>query len=733
MVSKIKSLLRRYIPESVRTFLLVRRVILNGSLLEYALVFAAFLIFTILLTNLVAFSAGSQLFVSGPGDGTAGFLWLNYVDRSLSVILSSTDFVNYPYGEQLGSASFITYSTLWLPMRVLSFIFGPVISLNLVTFAGFILSGMSMYWLVKKLTNSVWIALFAGYAVAFTPYALVKSSAHLAYIFSVVFVLIIGAFIGVWKRPTILRAVIFAAAIAGAFYTDGYYVLLASVLVFCLCAGGVVHGILSRFSLKDFWKRIKYLLVSVAALAVFLTPIAIVQLTQGDQIRGNLASARSDIVNEMNAYRAWPIDFVLPPATNPILEDNEDFIELNQVRNSRSNHSENSNYMGVFILLLIGVGGALLAVALWRWIRGKTAASSHEAKNFLLIGSIGAVTLSVMLAFMLSPYVTILGMTFYLPGQLFLDYDISYWRVMSRFYVPLHVMAVLFAAITLALVLKKANFTKSSGALKKTGIAVVLVVWLITGLEYATTINRPSFDFNRLPAAYTWLRDQADIDVIAELPLVDPLDPRTADYVTAQIFHGKKLINMKEPAEGRTNNTTGSYDNPETANYILSRGAQAVVLHEKSCDISLDWASLVHESQSYLPEKRMCIFKVNSDTQFDNAFAVYESGVVVGARYPKTDEITLNGQPLTVSLTDSSFVKAYDGGVDLTVNVSCGTAPSWAVVQASQTVAVGQGNQITARLNGAEPATITIDRDAQDATGACALVRSEAVDNRAIR
>lgn len=720
MLQKVKESLRKIIPIEVKQFLLKKRVFLNGSIAEYIGVATLFTLITVVITNFIITSFDSSIFVDSAGDGTAGFLWLNYVDRGLSLILSPTDYVNYPYGETLGSASFITYSTLWVPLRIFSFLFGPIVALNLVTFGGYILSALAGYWLVKKLTGSVWIALFAGYAIAFSPYAVIKSSGHLAYIFSVVFVLIVAGFIGVWKRPTVLRAILFALAIAAAIYTDGYYILLSAVLVGALCLGGLLSGFILRYSLKDFLLRVKFLFLSLGALLVLLIPIGYVQLTQGSDIQGELSSARSNIVNEMNEYRAWPIDFVLPPISNPILDDNEDFVELNEYRNTRSNHSENSNYLGVFVVLFSGIGFVAFAIFIIRSARKKLVLSPKNT-NFVLVASIAVVATPLFLAFMLSPSVTVLGTTFYLPGQLLLDHGISYWRVMSRFYIPLHVVVVLFAAVSFALLLNR--LTRKKGIYKKIGIVAILLVWVFTGLEYATTANRPSFNINQLPSGYTWLRDQTDINVIVEAPLVDPLDHRTARYVTAQIHHGKKLINTKEPKAGRANNVLGSLNNPEAVDYIIGRGAQAVITHVPKCEV-FEWATLVHESPSYEEGERMCIYKIKDGMQSDTAFLVYEDGIWAGPRSEGSSKTNILDDVIDMNITNATLEQRYEGMVDLSMEISCAAPYQWTLTQDATVVSSGVGGQIAAELDGSKPVALTLYIDAPQSALSCTIDRS---------
>lgn len=683
--------------------LLKRRILLSGTMFEYLLVLAFFVGLTFIYTNFIVFNISTELFIDGAGDGTAGFMWLNYVDRGLSPFLVSTDFVNYPFGEALGSASFITYSALWLPLRFFSFIFDPVTGLNIVTFSGYISAAMSTYWLVKRLTNSIWVSLFAGFAVTFTPYALYKSSGHLAYIFSVVFVLVTAGFIGLWRRPTWQRAILLSLALALAFYTDGYFLLLASVLSFCALTGGFLYAIIVKFHLPDYLVRLKYFGLSLSALLILLVPLAYVQLTRGDEIKDGLAGVRTNIVNEMNEYRAWPIDFLLPPKSNPFLQSNSAFLELNDHRNERSNPSENTNYIGYVFIALCFVGLLLFATCL---VNEKYRKSVQlRSPHFILVASIALISIPVMIAFMLSPSVNILGHVVPMPGQLLLDLNIGYWRVLSRFYIPLHVIVVLFSCVVLALVIKRIELVKSISFknVKLAGVVVVIPLCLMTAAEYATTIGRPSFDMKKMPSGYSWMAQQENIKVVAELPFVDPLDLRMARYATAQIIHGKKLVNIKESSDARMNNVTGTIDNPESINYILQRGVDTVVLHSKVCDSVYSWGRLIHETESFDPTDRLCIYRVSSDQQSDGAFVVYRNGILKAPQYMDASRTVVSDSMINFEIKDRSLKTPYNGDTEIRMNLICSgpqyQVGEWSIVRSGTKVAEGVINDGRATIS----------------------------------
>jgi len=636
------------------------RHFLRGSYFEYSIILLGFITLAAIYTDFIAFDIHSRLFIDGPGDGTSGFLWLNFAHPGPSPFLGFTDFTNYPYGEKMGGATFITYMALWIPLRLLSTVFGPVAGINLITLWGFIAAGLGGYWLLKRLTGSAIIALFAGFAIAFVPYSLGKSTVHLAYIFSIVFILIVAAFIALWMKPTKLRAIIFAASIALAFYTDGYYILLASSLVVGLVMAGALHAILLKVEWKQYLPRIKMLLLSLLALVIFMIPIAYVQLTQSSQINKTLDDSRGEIADEIKTYRANVIDFIIPSPGNPILTALDSSQTILGYKYQHSNPSESNNYIGMIIILLCVIGFTLIGI----WVVARKYSSLSQLNrgilsSYVLVGLITSVTVPLFLAFMFSPEVYVLGHTVPLPGRFLIDRDIALWRVMSRFFVPLHVVMVIFAAYTLWIILKSSRSIQLRTKYKNSLITVIVVsLTLLTALEYWTTVNRPSFDFKNEPAAYQWLSRQNDISVVAELPMVDPSKLEIAYYTTAQILHKKKLVNIKEATNRETTNTLGSVDNPETLNFVYNRGAQAVILHGENCN-AVPWGFVLFDDIT----NKICIYKINKPITSDELYIKFEKGFSYTISRPKLDSstTTIMKSDMVFSVVDPGFKRANAG------------------------------------------------------------------------
>lgn len=655
-----RTAMKRLSIAGLRTWLHRHRSIL----IEYGIVFAIYSVVTVVLTNFVLLNISHQVFSGGSGDATAGFLWLNYADHSLSPLLTHTDKVNYPYGEDLGGPTFVTYLVLWLPLRLLSYIFGPVAGLNLMMYLGFMLAAMSGYWFVKRLTHSRAVAFFGGYAIAFVPYNIYKSASHLAYLYCFVFVLLFAAFYNFWRRPSRMSAVMLAASYALAIYTDGYYLLIASVTMAIFVLTGLFVTYFQKSERRLLKQRTKAFILSAILMVIALLPIAFVQFSQGAKVKEILMSSRpSDPASEMRAYRARIADFLLPSRAHPVFSQDNGFEAVAAYEELRSTPSERMNYIGYTILAPLVAGAVIVGSYLVRKKRSSLARAPAEMRGAILFfGALVVIATPIYLSFMFSPAGEIKGHTILLPGQIMADLGIGFWRVLARFFIPMHVLYVICACLVIAFVIRSIGTSRRRRTMALVALASLTLLMVF---EYLTLYNRPSFSLDNLPRGYSWLSSQKDINTIAELPMVDALDGKTGFYATAQLVHGKKLVNMKEPSKGRLNNAIGTITNPESINIAYERGAQAIVTHDVACMQQVAWGRLVYDETKDNPNEQLCIYRLLRPVATDDYFVRFGKGFDYTAVREKPYEsfIKLGSEQATFDITDDSLVKSAKGQV----------------------------------------------------------------------
>lgn len=671
-------------------FLQTQRPILNGTIGEYLIVFLAYFIIIIPLTAFVLFHISTQIF-STPGDATAGFLWLNDINHTIDPFISFTSLTNYPFGEAAGGITLVSYLAYWFPMRILSFIFNPIAALNIVMFFGYSSAAMMMYWLVKRLTGRRSIAFFAGYAVAFVPYAMMKSVEHFSYIFSGVFSGLIAVFLAFWQRPDIKKGVVFACFLALACYTDGYFILMAVLLVTGMLVAGFVYTIIWREHKELIIKRLVGVGIALISFIILISPLLVIQMTQGSHVTESLGANRSAIGRELQIYKSKIADFVLPPQDNILVRNNAELLNLHNQNNKRSNYSENNNYISPLLYALCVVG---LLLAIHRvFTRRKSKLifmSDSKWRMVTLVIFLCVITCPLLLSFMFSPGVTIHGIYIALPGQYLIDHNIALWRVMSRLFVVFNVLIVLASALSLWMIATK--FTQYKEVFSKYALVGVGVCLAIIIISYTCYFSARPFDFStKLPQTYYWLQRQSSIKSIAELPVVDSLDMYTSDYATAQIVHGKATMNLKGAGDSRINNTLGSLQNPELINLIQDRGVDAVLVRSmKACE-AVSWGSLkYHEAILYFSKTtrtttrtNLCTYFVTPTATSDPVFVRFSQGFVPSPNAIDQSNIVLgDGGEGKLMFTRDDFETAYKGTVRLTaiLHNSQNSGDSWQLI-----------------------------------------------------
>lgn len=667
-----KNKISNSLAESVGAY----RKVLRGSLGEYLVVFALYLFCMLLITKGALLHMSSQLF-TGVGDGTAGFLWLNATDHTLNPFISHYSSTNFPYGESTTGLTLMSYIAYWFPMRILSALFNPFIALNVVMYAGYSLAAMSMYLVVKRVTGSRSVSFIAGFAAAFVPYALIKSAGHMSYIFGGIFTLIIGAFLAFWPRPTIKKAALLGLLMGVSLYFDGYFMLIAIVLSVALVLSGLAYSFFTRGWALAWSKILRLSLVAVGVFSLLAAPIIITGLVASRQISSSLASNRSPIANEMKAYSAAKLDFVVPQANSLLWGNNKKIQALIQEKNQRSNGSENTNYISP-VLYVISIVGAVLLIHRLLWPRcSKLLLSKGEVQTVSLVGLVSLFAAILSLSIMFSPEIVVFGVRIPMPGQLLIDFNISYWRVPSRLFVLYNIAIVLWATVSTWLILCRLENARCGAVRKIVPVLVVCGLLTFVVLDYATIFKSRPLNMNKFPSALYWLRDKKDIDVVAFLPLTDPLDMRTGYYATAQIIHEKNVVNFKNPSSSRLNNALGSAGNGEVLNLLRLRGVDVVLFQStnSSCEnnkigttvAESDMTVYDMEKQISVPGK-LCILELaKTDQEVDWAFVVYNTDdFSPSPNAPDQSDTAFRGGIGRISLTKDDLSSRIDGRVSLT-------------------------------------------------------------------
>lgn len=541
------------------------------------------LIATVLIFSFSWFFMGSGItscetstpaFGSDTSGGIAWFQWASGNDLGWNYTTQS----NFPVGEQLDRPQAITAEAFSTIYKILATLTSPICGINLMILLGYMTTGLVMFGFIRWLFQRNSIALLAAYAAAFVPYHHFKAQSHIVYVYGSVFIAIAWAFMWFTEKPSYRRALVIAALTALSAYIDGYFVLLSGVLLACLIgfsllrSGAAVRkakrGISVDVNYKNVYQNIKrnfwYLCCIGGGMVVFVLPIWYTLQTQGAAIRQSLAASRGNIFIESASYGVHLYDLITPAYNNILMPDS--YGVWRQAHNHFSNASETTLYIGC-ALLLLAIGSLTLLFS-------KKLRSIKLRPNLTLGFLIGilAATIAVCLVFAIPSKMTLFNHSFRTPLWYFVNI-IENWRVFARFFLVIHPLTVTLAAASLFVLSKRLSYKKF--------IALILIIFAVTVVEYMPSPVRPGGDLNKnTPAVFMQLRDDPQVKAIAEYPLTELI--HTPATFTFQQVHKKPVFNANDSAIilSPLNRSITAINDEQALGVLKARGITHIVSYE---------------------------------------------------------------------------------------------------------------------------------------------------------
>lgn len=557
----------------------VKKRFTRANLIRYCLPFFVFLGLTIFFYLGAATPHLGSMLTTSPGDQLSGPIRLFYENSSRPFFGFSTD-TNYPVGEQLSVPTLKTGSLELIPMWILTKLANPIFAYNVFTAFGFIFSAYIAYLFVYRLTRRMSVSYLGGFAVTFTSYIQLQTGIHPSYVFEGVFILIIWTFITLWKRPKLLTALLLAVFAASTFYTDGYFVLFVVVTLLACFTACIVMSWKSLLRKQYLLERLKYFVIAGVAGLVLIGPIMYVQHKQGSQVNAFLASERSNIYDDAQAYGAHPREYILPNGKQ------ETFNKLG-INWYKYRDLDRQNWEASAINLSLTIVVVLMAcAAIVFWKRKKEPLDSQLQTYLVLFG------LLAIVAFMFSLPPRVFGVR--TPVDVLIHFT-AYWRVFARLSVLVNMGIAIVAVLLLHQALKN---------IKKTWqvIAIVGVVFVGVFLEYITfnpLTPKQGWTFAKdAPAAYIKLAHDPSIKVVAEYPLQQYPAFFADKYPGYIYFTHKKIINPSLPNvdQNRLHDSITSLTSPQTIVALRSLGVDAVIVHQQANPGNIPGLQLLYAS-----------------------------------------------------------------------------------------------------------------------------------------
>jgi hypothetical protein len=484
-----------------------------------------------------------------PADATAGGVWGGWQLLTRPPFSTSTPYLGAPQGGQFWDASYVTKLGWILPQWLLVHFVGPIGSWNLDLALGFIADGMAMFLLVRWVVGKEWIAFVAGVLYAFSPFHVEESYAHIGYVFTWIFPLIVWAGLAVIQRPTARRGMLLGAATGLAAYTDPYYLLFAPLLAVFLGTAGLLWAPAANVRRVELFKG----LAAAAITAwVVVVPLAFTFLVGSGSVHELLTTRSLLNPNLFQRARLW--EYFVPWSSSPVWG----WLTTGWVkaRLSTLQPTETSLYLGSGVLLL--------SIGFWiagPWIREHTGDEFQLSPRFLAL-----LSAAVAAGLMLCSFARI-GPISGLP-ELVWHFE-PLWRAFTRMQLVLDVLVILAACMGLAL------------------IAGSRVSWLAPVLGLLAIVDGTAiFPWSswsyaaHTPAAIIWLAKHPDGGIVAAYPMQANGYPSLAAELTFQEVHRHRLFNgaAQNTRRGQLERGVADIDDPQTVPALRREGVRYVVI-----------------------------------------------------------------------------------------------------------------------------------------------------------
>jgi O-antigen/teichoic acid export membrane protein len=460
--------------------------------IETVLVLFGTTLFVCLLMWPVVVHLGSTI-IGTPGSdstGSVAFLWTLQHESGFHLLgTTHHTFSAAPFGWDEGNGLNIQWSLPYYPAYLATKVFGAVAAYNLVTLAGYILSGASMYLLTRYLRCSRLVAAWAAVVFIIFPWHFARAE-HASLTHLEVLVLLVLALVAAVRNPTWIRFGFVGLATLACWLTSGYFGGMAVITVIAFSVGAALTA-----------QRPRAVLLAGGAIGASLLASGLVAI--GSYASG--ANAGAGIHRDPEAlapYGLRPLELVVP-APNHLLFDLNSYWRRHM--HGSPNFTEISNDLG---LLTFALAIGWLVVVLRR-------------RNGMAAVTVGLATAFVV-AFLFALPSPVAGIS--MPSKLL-------WHVLPAFRVPSRWDPLLMTALLPLAALGLQTVRRFAG------FAVVGVAIALSFVELSTH-RVAHFRTVPVPPEYTALERSTPNGILAEYPL-----GYSDIYRLWQRVHGRRLVN----------------------------------------------------------------------------------------------------------------------------------------------------------------------------------------------
>jgi O-antigen/teichoic acid export membrane protein len=479
----------------------------------------------------------SSTIIGSPGSdstGSVSFLWTLQHESGFHLLGTTHHTLSgAPVGWDEGNGLNIQWSLPYYPAYLATLLFGPVAAYNLITLAGYVLSGASMYLLTRYLGCGRLVASWAAVVFIIFPWHWARAE-HASLTHLEVLALLVLALVAAARRPNVIRFGLVGAATLACWLTSGYFGAMAVITVIAFSAGAVLV-VRNRSA------------VIAGAGAVGAAILASGLVAIGSYASG--VNAGAGIEREADALKPYglrPLELFVP-APNHLLFDLNSFWARHM--HGSPNFTEISNFLGLLTFAL-AIGWIVVA------FRKRLALA-------LTVGLIAAFVVGFLFALPSPSY----GIT--MPSKLL-------WNVLSAFRVPSRWDPLLMTTLLPLAALGLQALSTAVARKRQVLAAVAVVAAMVISFVELGTHRVAHFRTVPVPPEYTALVRNTPTGVLAEYPL-----GYSDIYRLWQRIHERPLVNGAPESSPANQVRLMVLDpaQPGTAETLSLLGVTAIAVH----------------------------------------------------------------------------------------------------------------------------------------------------------
>jgi hypothetical protein len=281
---------------------------------------------------------GDRLLMASKRSDLGAYVWIVQWLDNMAVPFSKNRMVYAPSGTSFWNPVEIVNAIYWLYMWLLTRVISPIDAVNFGLLTGWVLSGLSVFFLMRWLKFSVLVAFFSGFLIEMMPWLREKLLTHPLYVFWCLPIFVLFLLFRFFRIPKFANLVVLFCAVSALFFVDLYW--------FWFCADMVLISFLCnlKFLIKASrtWLRHQKFMVVVVTVVVPIVVYFLYAFIQQENLNNPtyerpLAIAPVEFINYFNGSLS---QLFTPPGHN-LFHFGNPLIGEDRV-----------NYVGIVVLLL---------------------------------------------------------------------------------------------------------------------------------------------------------------------------------------------------------------------------------------------------------------------------------------------------------------------------------------------------------------------------------------------